>query len=68
MRELDKLVEGFYRQRYASLDADAQAAFRALLDEDDPDLFAWLTAREPPPDHYRPLIDAMREAGASGAV
>lgn len=68
MRELDKLVEGYYRQRYESLDADAQAAFRELLDEADPDLLAWLTARDTPPARYVALIADMRSLGRSGAA
>lgn len=63
MRELDKLIEGYYLTHYANLDAEAKGAFEDLLEEADPDLLSWLTVREEPPQRYRKMIDTMRTLG-----
>ena len=48
MRELDVLTEEFYLHEYAKLPDEEQAAFRELLDAQDPELLAWLLGRETP--------------------
>ncbi|MBF8221751.1 FAD assembly factor SdhE [Halomonas sp. 328] len=48
MWELDLLLVPFLEQRYGELDGDDRAAYRALLEEEDQDLFVWLMRREPP--------------------
>ncbi|GKW49460.1 FAD assembly factor SdhE [Halomonas sp. NCCP-2165] len=48
MWELDLLLLPFLEARYDGLDADDRAAYRALLEEEDQDLFVWLMRREPP--------------------
>ncbi|WP_027966639.1 succinate dehydrogenase assembly factor 2 [Halomonas halocynthiae] len=48
MWELDLLLVPFLEQRYAQLDEKDQALFRALIDEEDQDLFVWLMRREWP--------------------
>jgi antitoxin CptB len=60
MRELDVLVEGYYLKRYEDMGEDAQAQFRALLEEADPDLVNWLLRRAPPPPEFESIIAAMR--------
>lgn len=50
MWELDLLLIPFLEQRYDSLNADDQAAFRQLITEEDQDLFGWLMRREWPAD------------------
>lgn len=63
MRELDKLMEGWYLQHYAQAGDDDQAAFRDLLEEPDPDILAWLTRRQPIPPRYVEIFDVMRTLG-----
>ncbi|GHE22095.1 succinate dehydrogenase assembly factor 2 [Halomonas urumqiensis] len=53
MWELDLLLVPFLEQCYDTLSADDQAAFRALIDEEDQDLFLWLMRREWPEDPVR---------------
>ncbi|WP_431026213.1 succinate dehydrogenase assembly factor 2 [Halomonas sp. H5] len=48
MWELDLLLVPFLERCYGELDADDRAAYRALLEEEDQDLFVWLMRREPP--------------------
>lgn len=59
MWELDLLLIPFLEQRYDSLEADDQAAFRQLIDEEDQDLFAWMMRREWPEDEARRRIVKM---------
>ncbi|MDT8877903.1 succinate dehydrogenase assembly factor 2 [Halomonas saccharevitans] len=56
MWELDLLLIPFLEQRYGDLDEADQAAFRALIDEEDQDLFVWLMRREWPEDPTRRRI------------
>jgi antitoxin CptB len=48
MLELDVLLGNFLEEQYASLPEVEQNCFIALLTENDPDLFAWLTGRALP--------------------
>ena len=50
MKELDVLLERFLAERYAALSASQQAAFRRLLQLEDPDLHACLMGQQTPPD------------------
>ncbi len=56
-REMDLLLLRFLEQDYPLLDARDQSLFGALLDEADPDLYAWITGQaEPANPDYLPLI------------
>lgn len=59
MWELDLLLIPFLEQRYGDLNEADQAAFRALIDEEDQDLFVWLMRREWPEDPARRHIVKM---------
>lgn len=50
MRELDVLLSGYLEHRYASLDAAGKAAFRDLLELQDPEIFGYLLGRKRPDD------------------
>lgn len=56
-REMDLLLMRFLEQGYPYLSASDQSLFGALLDEADPDLYAWITGQaEPTNPDYLPLI------------
>lgn len=59
MWELDLLLVPFLEQCYDDLDPVDQAAYRALIDEEDQDLFVWLMRREWPEDPVRRRIVQM---------
>ncbi len=59
MWELDLLLIPFLEQRYDTLGETDQAAYRALIDEEDQDLFAWLMRREWPEEPLRRRIVQM---------
>lgn len=50
MRELDELLLRFLEQQYDGVSAQEKTAFSRLLELQDPQLWAYLTGREIPPD------------------
>lgn len=64
MRELDKVVEGYYLLHYESATEQTKEAFESLLEEADPDLLSWVMGRTEPPNQYSPLIEVMRTLGS----
>lgn len=64
-RELDALLAGWLEQHGPSLDQSQVAAFDALLDEQDPELWDWLMGNaEPPRADWRTIVaDIRRRAG-----
>ena len=60
-RELDMLLLGFLERDYPQLNTEQQALFGTLLDEADPDLYAWFTGRTTPANtDFLPLIEQIR--------
>jgi antitoxin CptB len=61
MRELDQLLGWYLDARYTAAGDAAKAAFAALLDQPDPELWDWLSGREVPGDSaWRAIIDEIR--------
>ena len=59
-REMDLLLLRFLERDYPDLGAREQSLFGALLDEPDPDLYAWITGQtEPANPDYLPIIDRI---------
>lgn len=48
MLELDLLLSNFLNEAFLTLPSEDQALFIALLNENDQDLFLWLTGKEIP--------------------
>jgi antitoxin CptB len=46
MLELDLLLMAFFDKHFDSLNDEQRLAFEQLLNEDDPDLFAWLMGHQ----------------------
>jgi len=56
-REMDLLLLRFLERQYPHLDSREQSLFGALLDEADPDLYAWISGQsEPSNPDYLPII------------
>ena len=61
-RELDLLLERFFRLRYAQLSAHEQRVFETLLEQPDPLLTQWFQARSyPEDDELATLVRDIRE-------
>ena len=62
MRELDQLLGWYLDERYASASAQSQAAFADLLEQQDPDLWDWLSGRgQAPQASWRRIVDEIRQ-------
>ena len=61
MRELDQLLGWYLAESYPHADASTQAAFSSLLEQQDPDIWSWLTgvthAHDP---QWQRIVDAIR--------
>jgi len=61
MRELDQLLGWYLDARYANVDDATKAAFSALLEQQDPELWNWLSGRGIPElAEWRVIIDEIR--------
>jgi len=56
MRELDVLLETYLNQHFDQAAAPTQAAFLLLLDQEDPDIWAWLIGHAQPPAELADVI------------
>jgi len=62
IKELDLLLGGFAAERLDSLQAAQLDRFEALLAVPEPQLYAWLCARETPtPDHDHDVMAMLRD-------
>ncbi|TFH88218.1 succinate dehydrogenase assembly factor 2 [Billgrantia azerbaijanica] len=67
MWELDLLLIPFLEHCYDTLDEADQAAYQALIEEEDQDLFAWLMRREEPDNPVHRRIVALIQTHAENA-
>lgn len=60
-RELDLLLQGFMDRHYRTASAELQRAFEAMLEMQDPELYALLTGRKTSPDrNINKVIEHIR--------
>jgi antitoxin CptB len=59
-KEMDLILGQFADAELAGLDATTLDAYEALLDENDWDLYYWVTGAREMPETYRPMIDRLR--------
>ena len=64
MRELDVLLSRYVDEEYQTAPPEQQAAFRRLLDIQDPVMHAWFLGRAAPPDAALASLIARITAGA----
>ena len=64
MRELDVLLTRYVDEEYHTAAPEQQAAFRRLLDIQDPVMHAYFLGRETPPDAVLASLIARITAGA----
>jgi len=56
MKEMDLILGGFADTELTSLDADALDAHEVLMDENDQDLYLWVTGAQQGPAHLLPAL------------
>jgi antitoxin CptB len=60
-KETDLVLGTYCAQQVESLDEGKMALFEAFLDEDDAEIWAWLTEKTPcPKPEYAPLLAELR--------
>ena len=60
MREMDLILGAFADAELGALAAPEREAYRALLDENDQQLFAWVTAAETAPGRHGAMVARIR--------
>lgn len=59
-KEMDLILGPFAQARLAEMPPEALSAFEDLLEENDQDLYAWITGRAEPPARHGVLIESLR--------
>ena len=60
IREMDLLLEQFLNHQYDHLSDQQKITFETFLNENDLDIYAWITRKSTPTNHdYIPLIDFL---------
>lgn len=61
-KETDLVLGTYCRQQLGTLEESQLALFEAFLEEDDADIWAWLTEKKTCPHaHFEPLLAILRE-------
>jgi len=56
MKEMDLILGGFADTAMAELDPDALDSHEELMDENDQDLYLWITGAQQGPAHLQPAL------------
>ena len=62
MKEMDLILGPFADAQLANLPDPVLDAYEALLDENDQDLYLWVTGALPCPDHLVPMVSIIAES------
>ena len=60
-KEMDLILGPFVAARVEAMDAPARARLEALMEENDQDLYLWVTGARPPPETHAALIDQIAD-------
>ena len=60
MKELDVLLERYFRRHYETSPPDQQAAYQRLLEREDPEIWLWVVGQQEPPPEFADVIAALR--------
>lgn len=61
IKEMDLILGGFADDRLASLTPDQLDAHEAMMNEQDQDLYLWVSGQQEAPEVLRPSIKILRE-------
>ncbi|NNU80819.1 succinate dehydrogenase assembly factor 2 [Halovulum dunhuangense] len=59
-KEMDLILGPYSDARLAQMEPGQLAAFEALLEENDQDLYPWITGQQPGPEHHAALLREIR--------
>ena len=57
IKEMDLILGAYADHRLAELEREDLTLYEALLEENDHDLYQWVSGQVPPPEKYASLID-----------
>jgi antitoxin CptB len=60
MKELDVLLERYFRRHYETASAAERDAFARLLEREDPEIWLWVVGQQDPPREFADVITALR--------
>lgn len=60
-KEMDLILGPFAQARLDGMPPEMLADYEALLEENDQDLYAWVTGQASPPDRHGALIASLRQ-------
>jgi len=66
IKEMDIILTRYAEVRLAAMDAGQLDEFEALLDENDQDLYQWVTGQVAPPAPFAGLVGDIAEIACSG--
>lgn len=61
IREMDLILSTYAERHLDAMDAAGLDRFDALLEENDQDLYAWVTGRVAPPETYAALMNSISQ-------
>lgn len=62
MKEMDLILGPYAEAELAGFSADALDAYEQMLEENDQDLYLWVTGATPCPDALQPMIERISDA------
>jgi antitoxin CptB len=65
-KEMDILLMRFAEARLATMEPEALDAYEALLDENDQDLYQWISGQRPAPAAHAPLVAEIASVAGNG--
>jgi antitoxin CptB len=66
IKEMDLILSAYATDRLADMDADGLTVYDDLLDENDHDLYQWVTGQFPPKPPYTDLVKDIQAHIAQG--
>ena len=66
MKDMDLILGPFADSHLAGLSAAELDAYTILLEENDQDLYLWVTGAVPAPDHTQPLLGQIAQIAGVG--
>ena len=71
IKEMDLLLMAYAEHRLAALSDEELDTYESLLEENDQDLYAWVSGKDTPPDYLIQMLEDVaqnyREKGAHAA-
>jgi len=61
IKEMDIILSAFAEANLAEMDEEQLNQYDMLLEENDQDLYQWVTGQVPPPDSYKILISDVSQ-------